>query len=288
MIAFDFAEPATLREAIGLLDPDDPTVRPIAGGTALMLMMKAGVFAPTRLVSLQNVEPQYSAIKVDGGALTIGALATLTSLERSKEVAATFPVISRTMVRLSNPRVRNVARVGGALAHGDPHMDLPPLLAALGARATLMGPNGSREIAVEELYTGYYETVIARDELITSVSVPALQGRKAAYVKVTSRTADDWPALGIAVVLASEGDKLKDIRLVASAATAMVTRLPAAEAVLKGKRADEPTLKQAGDAAAGEAPLLEDAHGSIAYKRELMRVYIGRAIRQALSGTPTH
>lgn len=288
MIAFDFAEPATLREAIGLLDPDDPTVRPISGGTALMLMMKAGVFAPTRLVSLQNVEAQYSAIGVDGGALTIGALATLTALERSKEVAAAFPVITRTMVRLSNPRVRNVARVGGALAHGDPHMDLPPLLAALGARATLMGPKGSREIAVEELYTGYYETVIARDELITSVTVPALQGRKAAYVKVTSRTADDWPALGIAVVLKSEGEKLTEVRIVASAATAMVTRLPAAEAVLNGKRADDATLKQAGDAAAAEAPLLEDAHGSIAYKRELMRVYIGRAVRQALSGTPTH
>ena len=289
MTPFELAEPGSLREAVAMLDPDDPTVRPVAGGTALMLMMKAGVFAPSRLVSLQRIESKYADIAVakDGG-LQIGAMATLAALERNKAAMAAFPVLAQTLLRLSNIRVRNVACVGGALAHGDPHMDLPPVLAALGAKVSIVGSDGSREAAVEDLYTGYYETVIGRNELIADVSVPALGGRKAAYAKVTARSADDWPALGLAVSFKADGDTLSDVRVVASAATAMVTRLAETEAILNGARADDATLKKAGDAAAAEAPVLGDLRGSAAYKRELLRVYVGRAVRHALSGKPAH
>ena len=284
MTPFELAEPTSLREAVGLLDPDDESVRPVAGGTALMLMMKAGVFAPTRLISLQRIEAKYSEISVaKGGALLIGAMATLSSLERNKDVAAAFPVIARMLPQLSNVRVRNVACVGGALAHGDPHMDLPPVLAALGAKVSIVGTNGSREAAVEALYTGYYETVVARDELIADVTVPALQGRRAAYLKITARSADDWPALGVAVSLSADSGKLRDVRLVASAATAMVVRLSETEKVLNGANADDATLQAAGEAAAAEAPVIGDIRGSAAYKRELLRVGIGRAVRQALA-----
>src|SRR5579864_4854083 len=124
-----------------------------------MLMMKAGVFQPTRLICLHGIEPEHSRITVSGSALRIGAMATLRDVEHDVNVAARFPVMRRALRTLSNVRVRNVARVGGALAHGDPHMDLPPLLAALGAVVSVRGPDGARELAVEELYLGYYETV---------------------------------------------------------------------------------------------------------------------------------
>src|SRR5205807_10540701 len=166
MTPFELVEPASLPEAIGLLDPDDSTVRPIAGGTALMLMMKAGVFRPTRLVSLRKLAPQYARIAAGAnGALTIGAMTPLAVVERSPEVARAAQVIPHAMRRLSNIRVRNVATVGGNLAHGDPHMDLPPILIALGAEVAVTGPakNGKsseRTIAVEDLFAGYYETGI--------------------------------------------------------------------------------------------------------------------------------
>src|SRR5690606_16495632 len=102
---------------------------------------------------------------------------------------------------LSNIRVRNVATVGGALAHGDPHMDLPPVLIALGASVTVAGPKGERSLAVEDLFAGYYETLLRRDELITEAVVPPTAGKRAAYMKVTTRAAHDWPALGVAVSL---------------------------------------------------------------------------------------
>jgi len=283
MIPFEMAEPASLKEAVAMLDPQEPTIRPVAGGTALMLMMKAGVFRPTRLVSLHRLEPEYAHIAMNGsGEIRIGAMATLSALERDANIAARLPVLKRALRTLSNPRVRNVARVGGALAHGDPHMDLPPVLAALAARVSVTGPKGTRELPLTELYTGYYETVLEKNELITAVTVPLLDGRKAAYVKVTARSADDWPALGIAVSFMLNDSVVRDPLVVVSAATEKVTRLVDAERVLHGARLDDLLLRHAGDAAAREAIILPDAHGSAGYKRELLRVYLGRAVRQAL------
>jgi aerobic carbon-monoxide dehydrogenase medium subunit len=283
MIPFEMVEPTSLSEAVSLLDPQEPTIRAVAGGTALMLMMKAGVFRPTRLVSLHRIEPDYARIAVDdAGELHIGAMATLSELEHDRNVATRLPVLKRALRTLSNPRVRNVARIGGALAHGDPHMDLPPVLAALDARVTIAGPNAKRELPLADLYAGYYETVLDKNELITDVKVPPLNGRKAAYLKVTSRSADDWPALGVAVSFNLKADAIDNPIVVVSAATEKVTRMAAAERVLQGARPGDPALKHAGDAAVDEAEILADAHGSAAYKRELLRVYLGRAVRRAL------
>jgi carbon-monoxide dehydrogenase medium subunit len=283
MIPFEMVEPRSLDEAIAMLDPQEPTIRAVAGGTALMLMMKAGVFQPTRLICLHKIEPEHGRIGVTGkGDVRIGAMATLTDVEKDLEVAARLPVLTRALRTLSNPRVRNVARVGGALAHGDPHMDLPPVLVALGARITIKGPAKTRELPLEELYAGYYETVLEKNELISAVTVPALEGRKAAYIKVTSRSADDWPALGVAVSFALRDGAIRDPIVVVSAATEKVTRLANTEKRLQGAAVDDAALARAGDAAAEEASILADAHGSAAYKRELLRVYLRRVVRRAL------
>jgi len=288
MTPFELVEPATLREAIGMLDPDDTSVRPIAGGTALMLMMKAGVFRPTRLVSLRKLGERYSRIAAaSDGALAIGAMTPLAAVERSPEVARSAPVIPRAMRRLSNIRVRNVATVGGNLAHGDPHMDLPPVLIALGAAVAVSGPGGERTIAVEHLFAGYFETVLAKNELISELRIPAQGKTRTAYLKVTTGSAEDWPALGVAVALESDGSAVKSARVVVSAATEKAVRLPAAEQALAGASIDTKALARAGDAAAEEVQCISDVRGSAAYKRELVRVYVARAARQALDGA-TH
>jgi aerobic carbon-monoxide dehydrogenase medium subunit len=281
---FDLREPRTLREALRLLDADDPAVRPMGGGTALMLMMKAGVFAPTRLVSLRRLGSRHARVgKGPDGAIRIGALATLSSLEHSKVIRHSLPVVAKTLLTLSNVRVRNVATIGGNLAHADPHMDLPPVLIALGATVHTASPAGERAIPLEALFAGYYETVLARDELITEVSVTPQGARAAAYLKVTTRSADDWPALGVAAVLEMEGEAVREARIVASAAIEKATRLTAAEEVLRGSRVDAEALARAGEAACGEVSVIADAQGSAPYKRELLRVCVGRAVREALA-----
>lgn len=273
MSPFELAEPSTLSQATALLGEEG--VRPLSGGTALMLMMKAGVLRPKRLVSLRK-------LKMDGidigasGELRVGAMTALGELERSPAVKKAFPVITRTLRTLSNVRVRNVATVGGALAHADPHMDLPPLLSALGARVTIAGPGGERSAPVEELYAGYLENTLKRNELITRLEIPALGKRRAAYLKCTTRSADDWPALGMAVVL--DGD---EARVFMSAATDKPTRLVAAEKILKGSSFNQDILRRAGEAAAEAVQIEGDMHGSAAYKKQLIRVYLARTVHEA-------
>src|SRR4051812_32142046 len=254
----------------------------MSGGTALMLMMKAGVLRPTRLVSLQKIG--LSEIRqTPAGDLSIGAMARLSDIERSPVVKRGWPVIVNALRTLSNVRVRNVAALGGHLAHGDPHTDLPPLLSALGATATIAGPRGERSIPIEALYTGYLETSLARNELLTQVTIPALSGRSAAYLKCTTRSADDWPALGVAVAFDFKRKLIEEPRIVVSAATDRPTRLAAAEKLLAGKALDDKLLKQAGEAAAAEVQIESDLHGSAAYKKQLIRVYLRRAIHEALN-----
>jgi len=250
MTPFELLQPGSLGEALALLDGAD--ARPFAGGTALMLMMKAGVLRPQRLVSLRNL--RLDAIEANGS-LRVGAMTTLRSLERSEAVRKGWPVIARALRTLSNVRVRNVATVGGALAHADPHMDLPPLLSALGAEIVVAGKGGERRLPVEDLYAGYLENTL-RNELITHVEIPALGKRGAAYLKCTTRSADDWPAVGVAVVLGSEQ------RIFVSAATDRPVRIK--------------------DEAAIDALKIEaDLHGSADYKKHLLKVYLRRAMDEA-------
>ncbi len=284
MTPFELIEPRSLREAAALLDSGDASDRPVSGGTAVMLMMKLGVLRPARLVSLRAVERRCFDISTgDDGKLRLGAMATLSALERSPLIRKEIPVVARALRTLSNVRVRNVATLGGHLAHADPHMDLPPVLIALGATAVVVGPKGERTLPLDRLHAGYLETTLARGELIAEITVPKQGARRAAYLKCTTRSADDWPALGVAAVLDMDGATIRDSRLVISAATDVPTRLARAEDVLRGARVDDAVLARAGGAAVAEADLIGDAHGSAAYKRELLRVYLARAVRQALA-----
>ena len=274
---FELAEPRSLREAIASLDAKDPSVRPISGGTALMLMMKAGVLRPSRLVSLGKLG--LGGIQTGpGGELRVGAMTSLRTIEKSDVVRRGWPVIARTLRTLSNVRVRNVATVGGHLAHADPHMDLPPVLSALGARVTIAGAAGERSVPVEELSTGYLETSLRLNELITLLEVPPLGGRSAAYLKCTTRSADDWPAVGVAVCLDFQGDSIREASVVIGAATDRPTRLAAVERILVGRKLDENLLDEA---ATQELSIEGDLHGSAVYKKQLIRVYLRRAIHEA-------
>src|SRR5262245_48770047 len=173
MKSFELVEPSTLDEAIRLLDPQDRSVRAIAGGTALMLMMKTRLFQPTRLVSLRQLNGDLRGIRVDeSGGLRIGAMTSLAELEYSPLLAGTHPVMSHALRTLSNIRIRNVATLGGHLAHGDPHMDLPPILLTLGARVSAQSSRGQRWIDISDFFAGYYQTSLAKDELITTVDLP--------------------------------------------------------------------------------------------------------------------
>ena len=284
MKSFELAEPDTLAAAVGLLDPTDSSVRALAGGTALMLMMKARLFQPTRLVSLHRLDGTLRGVRrSDDGGLSIGALTSLRELERSSLVATSTPVITRALGMLANVRIRNVATIGGHLAHGDPHMDLPPILLTMGARVRAVSSRGERSIDMSELFVGYYQTALAKDELIAEVSIPPQPaGVCSAYAKCTALSADDWPAVGVAVWYWLGEARIREPRIAISAATERPIRAVAAEAALAGSPAEPAAFARAADAAAEEVQTLADIRGSASYKREMVRVHVRRALRQAL------
>jgi carbon-monoxide dehydrogenase medium subunit len=284
MKSFELVEPHTLAEAVGLLDPADSSVRALAGGTALMLMMKARLFQPTRLVSLHRLNGTLRGVRsTSDGGLSIGALTSLRELERSSLVATSTPVITRALKVLANVRIRNVATIGGHLAHGDPHMDLPPILLTMGARVRAVSSRGERWIDMSELFTGYYQTALAKDELIAEVRLPAQPaGVCSAYAKCTALSADDWPAVGVAVWYRLEEALIREARIAVSAATERPIRAAAAEAALIGSPAEAASFARAADAAAEEVQTLADIRGSASYKREMVRVHVRRALQQAL------
>jgi carbon-monoxide dehydrogenase medium subunit len=284
-VSFELLQPATLDEAVTLLDPEDAQVRPIAGGTALTLLVQSHIFKPTRLVSLRRLNGALRGIHVEGdGSLRIGAMTTLTELERSPVLAIAEPVISRALHSLSNVRVRNVATIGGHLAHGDPHMDLPPILVTLGARIRTVSPRGERWIEMADLITGYYETSLAGDELIADVFVPSQPpGTRAVYAKFTALSADDWPSVGIAVWLRREGERIVEARIAVGGATDHPTRMTNAEAALTGSSGGAAAFAAAADAAHDEVHPLGDLRGSGPFKREMVRVHVRRALERATS-----
>ncbi len=198
-------------------------------------------------------------------ACVIGALTPLSDVERSAEVAKHAGVIVRTMRRLSNVRVRNVATIGGNLAHGDPHMDLPPVLMALDAGIVVVGRGGERVLAVENLFAGYYETVLAPGELITELRIPA-QGKPPRRLPQghhrRGRRLAGARRRGVA-----RGRRQGGARRRASWSAPRPRRRSgsrASEQVLCGATIDDAVLARAGDAAAEEAETVADVRGSAA------------------------
>lgn len=277
---FAIAEPLSIDEAIGLLSDDDETVRPIAGGTGLALLMRYGFFQPTRLVSLRRLSGEMSRIEAGpDGSLTIGALATARDLERSHVIAEHAPMMLDALRRLSSIRVRNVATLGGSLAHGHPQQDLPPVLIALDAQVRARGRSGERWIPAEELFRGYYETALGCGELITEVAIPASGGTHGCYRKVTARTAEDWPILGLAVRAGVADGRMHGVRIAVGALADRAERLPAAERLLEGEPPTEAVLRHAADQAAALAECHGGPGASAEYRRTLLAVHLLRALR---------
>ena len=284
MKSFELVEPATVDEVVAQLDPENPGVRVIAGATALLLMMKARLFQPERLISLRRLTGAMRAVRDEGrGGVRIGAMTTLSELERSPVIATAAPVMRRALRTLSNVRIRNVATLGGHLAHGDPHMDLPPILMTLGARVRVVGARGERWIDMNDFAVGYYQTAVGPGELIADVEIPVQPpGVRAWYAKFTALSADDWPAVGVAVWYRSEGDRIADARIAVSAATDRPMRIAGAERALVGNPPGPAIFAAAADAAAAEVEPLTDIRGTAAYKREMVRVHVRRALDHAM------
>lgn len=285
MQSFTYHAPRRLDEALDLL-ASQGDARLIAGGTALVIMMKQELVQPEHLVDLRNLRPSLAAISVDDGAVRIGALATHRQVETNPLVRQHLPALCQTLARVATIRIRNVATIGGNVAHGDPALDPPATLIALDATVTLASASGERSVPLDSFYLDYYETVVRADEVVREVRVPLPKPRTAAtYRKFLPKSEDDYATVGVAarLTLDPSRSRVEDVRITLSAAGSTVVRARGVEEVLRGQPATPEAFNDAAAAVRAEVDPISDARGSAEYKRDMAEVFVRRALQDALT-----
>jgi carbon-monoxide dehydrogenase medium subunit len=284
MTPFEYRTPKSLKEVHANLKEFGSDAKLVAGGTALIIMMKQRLVRPSCLISLRSVRG-LNGIELQNGGLRIGGLATHRQLETSPLIRRRLPMLADTYHHVATLRVRNMATVGGGLAHADPNQDPPPSLIALGATLKATSANGSRVIPMDEFFKDYYETVLNPDELITEVMVPKLPPNSgAAYLKFLPRTADDYATVSAAALLTLDKSNktIADVRIALGSVGVTPIRATAAEAVLRGQPLKTEAFAEAGEKAKEAVDPISDFRGSAGYKKDMAAVFVRRALEKAL------
>lgn len=275
-------ETTTLIEAAELFRRFAPNARFLAGGTDLLVDLKAGRVATKHLISLNQIDELRGVSLTDDG-LAIGALTTITELGRSPVVRERLAPILDATTRMAAPPVRNVATVGGNIISAVPCADLPPILIALGAEAVIGSPEGERVIPLESIFAGPRRTVLGGGELLKAVRVPFEKpGFGAAYERFGLREGNAIAVASVAAGLKVDDDDIVTAaRIVLGAVAPLPKMVEEAAALLVGRPANEQSFADAGVAAREAARPISDVRGTAEFRRELVEVLTGRALDTA-------
>ena len=280
--AFEYHAPTSIAEAIGLLAQLGDDAKVLSGGQSLIPLMKLRLANPRHLVDINGI-PGLTGIREADGFLRIGALTRESELEESDLIRTRYPLLHDTSKVIADPVVRNLATVGGNLAHADPANDHPATMLAMGAEVVAAGRGGERRIPIEAFFTGPFETALRGDEILTEIRVPVPSARSAgAYLKV-ERKVGDFATAAVAVQLTLRANDVCErtgIALTNVGLTPIVAEKAAA--VLRGQRLDEGAIQEAARLAADAARPSADLRGPVEYKKDLVRVLTTRALRRAL------
>ena len=279
---FDYHPAKSVDEAIALLQQYGDDAKLLAGGHSLLPTMKLRLAQPAHLVDIGKIGG-LSYIREENGAFAVGAMTTYTTIERSEVLSRHFALLPEGIAVIGDPQVRNRGTIGGSIAHSDPAADMPGIVLALKADILVQGPNGVRTIKADDFFKGMFETALQPDEIITEIrfaTPPARTG--SAYMKLENK-ASHYALAGCAAVVSLGGDgTCSSASLVITGASVKATRASAVEAALVGKKLDESTVAAATAHAADGLELLEDIHGSKAYRSQMTAVMVRRAVLRAV------
>jgi len=257
----------------------------IAAGSAVVLMLSQGLIAPRYLISLEHLPELYSLEHDPGLGLSIGAMTSHAQMERERVVQGAFPALADTFHKVANIRIRNQATVGGVLCEADYASDPPAMLMALGAVVKVVGPLGERYLNLHELLQDFYQTALDHDELVTDIFVPEMEaGAKATYLKFNTRSSEDRPCVGVAVVVNQQRGVCTQLRVVVGAVAGTPQEFFETEEAAVGKPLDEDLAREIGHAYAQAIDPISDLRGSAAYRQQVIEVLVRRAILQAAEG----
>jgi aerobic carbon-monoxide dehydrogenase medium subunit len=280
--SFEYLRPKTVPEAVAMLQQHGNEAKILSGGQSLIPMMKLRLARPGFLIDINRIAG-LSYVKEDGGYLKIGGLTREAELEASPIVRSKYPILLDTAHVIADPQVRNMATVGGNLAHGDPANDHPATMMALGAQVVATGPKGDRVIRIEEFFVSLFTTALEHQEILTEIRIPMPPPRSGgAYFKL-ERKVGDFATVAVAaqLTLDDKGACQKvGIGLTNVGPTPVKARK--AEEFLRGNKLDETSINQAAQLAADQSQPSPDLRGPVDYKRGLVKELTKRALFRAL------
>jgi len=281
---FQYHEPASLAEACRIMADLGGSVRPIAGGTDLIVNMRRKTVAPDHVVSLGRIK-ELCAMDLSGRTFTIGACCTVASLAESSDIASEFHALREGALSLGSPLVRNLATVGGNLVTARPAADLPPPLVAYGGSVTLQSSQEQRLVPLEQFFLGPGQTVMKPAEILTRIVVetpPAFSG--SSYIKLGTRRALEISIVSVGSFLTLERPegRIQSARIVLGAVAPVPMRARDAEKTLIGEIPSRSLFVKAGETAAGESKPIDDHRGTAEYRRAMVSVLTQKTLQAAL------
>jgi carbon-monoxide dehydrogenase medium subunit len=279
---FDYHAPQTLDEALALLQSHRDEAKVLSGGQSLLPLLKLRLGSAAHLVDIGRI-PGLEYVREEDGQLKIGGRTRESELEHSPIVGERYPLLADVTAVIADPLVRNLATVGGNLAHGDPANDHPAAMLALGASVVATGPGGTRTIAIDDFFLGLFSTALEPDEILTEIRIPQPPPRSGgAYVKLERKVGDFATAAAAVQLTLGSGGKVARVGIGLTNAGPTPVRAAEAERYLTGKQPGEEAIPEAARLAAAAASPSADRRGAIEYKRQMARVLTGRALRLAV------
>lgn len=291
MRRFEYLEPHTLRQAIRMLQQHGDTARIVAGSTDFLVRWRAGFWHPDYVVNIQHIPGLSRLTYSRRNGLRMGALVTIQTLEQHPAVRRNYPALAAAAASFAGVQVRNLATVGGNICNASPSGDTLPALLAYGAECRLSGPDGHRQVPLDQLFTGPGQTVLARDEVLTEITLPAPEANTGSlYIKHSPRGAMDIATVGVASALSLDrSGACTGARIALGAVAPTPLRARAAEDLLRDKQLDAGLLQAAADAAMTECSPIDDVRGTAGYRRQMVGVLARRTLEHAAAtaaGTP--
>jgi carbon-monoxide dehydrogenase medium subunit len=268
---FEYFAPATLPEAVKLLSDKGDSAKILAGGQSLIPAMRFRLAQPEILIDINRIDG-LSYIKEENGQLVIGAMTREAEIDASALIHQNYPLLADTAKVIADPLVRNMATVGGNLAHADPANDHPATMLAYNASVVAVGPVGERTIPIDDFFVDLFTSSLAENEILKEIRIPTPPGHSGgAYLKL-ERKVGDYAVAAVAVQLTMNGGACQSIRIGLTNVSPTPIRAANAEAALTGKPLTEDNIKAAAVAAAQECDPSADLRGPEDYKRDIVRV----------------
>ncbi len=276
---FEFFEPTTLAEASHLFAQEHAQL--LAGGTDLVIGMKAYTETPQSVISLQNI-PGLDGVTTDSdGSITIGAMTKVRKIELSEDIQKHHTALAEGASEIGSIQIRNLATIGGNIAHASPAADTVAGLLVADAQVDIASAEGERTVPIDELFTGPGQTVLKAGEIITQFHLPT-PASCSHYIKHKIREVMDLAFIGVASAVNLDNGTITDARIGLAAVAPTPIRATEAENLLKGKEPTDELLQQAGEAAAAAASPISDLRCSAEHRKEMVDVLTRRTLQHAL------